>query len=512
MRRISAAVLTAVLAVWAQTWVARYNGPANDEDSVIGMATDEQGNVYVAGTSWGGTMGSDIVIIKYSPTGESLWAVRVDGGCHGDDEAEAIAYRNGRVVVTGSTAEPDSQFMDIITLVYNTDGSQRLLATFGTVNSNDAGLAVAIDNNRNVYVAGYSTGATTGRDMRLLKYNADGSLAWISYYITAEDDYPVQVVSPVYPDVFIAGSSGNPGNWDYVTLRVNGFNGDTVWTRRYNGPADGDDEACGLVVDPSRNVYVTGGSSDLSTDADFTTIKYSSNGGLVWVRRYNGPANGVDQANDIAIDSSGYIYVTGYSQGTASDFDFATVKYDSSGFEQWAIRYDGAAAGYDEARMVTAGQSGFIYVTGFSAGTGTRSDYLTIGYSGDGSERWVHRYDGPANSIDEAVAVLSAGGTVYVTGTSEGVGTGSDFATLGYEASSVTEPLIGSYESPSPRLTFIGNGFYQAEAEGVLVDAGGRQVMKVSSGLNFLGELPVGLYFVRYETNCRSQTMVVVVK
>ncbi|MEN9978716.1 MAG: SBBP repeat-containing protein [candidate division WOR-3 bacterium] len=510
MRRISMVVLTAFFAVWAQNWVARYNGPANDDDIVAGMVCDEQGNVYVAGTSHGGTMGSDIVIIKYSPAGESLWAVRVDGGVHGDDEAKAVAYRSGRVVVTGSTAERDSQCTDIITLVYNTDGSQRLLATFGTTNSDDAGLAVAIDNSRNVYVAGFSTGATTGRDMRLLKYNADGSLAWISGYITAEDDYPVQVASPVYPDVFIAGNSGN--SEDYVTLRVNGFNGDTVWTRRYDGPAGGRDEARGLVVDPDRNVYVTGVSHGLNTNADFTTIKYSANGGLVWVRRYNGTSDGVDRANSITLDSSGYIYVTGCSQSSDGDFDFATVKYDTSGVERWVRHYDDPAGGDDEARMVTAGQAGFIYVTGYSAGTATGSDYLTIGYSGDGSERWVHRYDGPAGGVDEAAAVLCAGSRVYVTGTSEGAGTGSDFATLGYEPAGVIEPLLTAGAISRSRLTVIRNGFYRADAEGALMDATGRQVMRVIPGINLLGEVHAGLYFVCAGTGNRKLTSVVVIK
>jgi hypothetical protein len=72
---------------------------------------------------------------------------------------------------------------------------------------------------------------------------------------------------------------------------------------------------------------VTGESAGQGTRNDFATVKYNSTGEEQWVIRYNGPGNRDDQANAIGIDASGNVYVTGQSFDPNNGNDYVTIKY-----------------------------------------------------------------------------------------------------------------------------------------------------------------------------------------
>ncbi|MGB8658078.1 MAG: SBBP repeat-containing protein [Candidatus Zixiibacteriota bacterium] len=210
---------------------------------------------------------------------------------------------------------------------------------------------------------------------------------------------------------------------------------DTAWVRRYNGPGNSSDGASAIAVDGSGNVYVTGGSYGSGTDKDYATIKYYPNGDTAWVRRYNGPGNSSDGASAMAVDGSGNVYVTGFSYGDGAGADYATIKYLPNGDTAWVRRYDGPGNGEDQASAIALDDSGNAYVTGFSDGTGSYNyDYATIKYYPNGDTAWVRRYNGPGSGRDEAKALaVDVSGNVYVTGTSDGGGTlTDDYATVKY--------------------------------------------------------------------------------
>jgi hypothetical protein len=123
-----------------------------------------------------------------------------------------------------------------------------------------------------------------------------------------------------------------------------------AWVQRYNGPANGNNEANAVAVDGSNNVIVTGTSCN-GVDHDYATIQYSSAGVPLWTNRYHQPGNYINCAGAIAVDGSHNVIVTGYSSnGTNSDY--ATIKYSSAGAPVWTNRYNESGNGNGWARAV----------------------------------------------------------------------------------------------------------------------------------------------------------------
>src|SRR5215470_2136011 len=331
-----------------QKWVAVYNG-GYGSDIAYAVAVDGSGNVYVTGFSVGPGSCSiacnDYATIKYDASGNQQWVARYNGPANDDDHARAIAVdASGNVYVTGSSIGTAWSDYDYATIKYDSSGNQLWVARYnGAPGDFDFANAIAVDSSGNVYVTGGSFGSASGFDYATVKYDSSGNQQWVA---------------------------------------------------RYNGPGNGEDEATSIAVDASGNVYVTGYSAGSGTGlSDYATIKYDASGNQLWVARYNGPGNGTDQANAIAIDASGNVYVTGFSDGGPGiGFDYATVKYDSSGQQQWVARYNGPANDDDEAYAIAVDASGNVCVTGLSVGSGTQEDYATIKYNASGTEEWVARY------------------------------------------------------------------------------------------------------------------------
>ncbi len=210
--------------------------------------------------------------------------------------------------------------------------------------------------------------------------------------------------------------------------------GQEQWVARYDGPGNFDDEAYSIVIDGSGNVYVTGFSYGSITGADYATVKYDSNGKEQWVVRYDGIDNSSDYGKAIAIDGSGNVIVTGYSDSLGTRSDYTTIKYNSNGEEQWIARYNGPGNDYDKAYDLAIDDYGNVYVTGESRDLKKGYDYATVKYDSNGEEQWVARYNGPGNDDDKAFAfAINSSGNVYVTGISDGAGW-SVYTTIKYSS------------------------------------------------------------------------------
>jgi hypothetical protein len=183
------------------------------------------------------------------------------------------------------------------------------------------------------------------------------------------------------------------GYSDYTTIKYD-VRGRLKWVRHFDGPGEFD-EASGIAVDSAGNIYVTG-AAGADYVPDYVTLKYSTNGKLIWLRRYDGIGKQADGAKAIALDASGNVYVTGFSMGFDGNSDYVTIKYLRDGTRKWVRRYDGPGKETDFSLAIAVDKTGNVYITGASTGAGDNSwDYATIKYAPDGDQEWVKRYDGP---------------------------------------------------------------------------------------------------------------------
>jgi hypothetical protein len=100
-----------------------------------------------------------------------------------------------------------------------------------------------------------------------------------------------------------------------------------VWTNRYLNLPNGTDVATALVLDREGNVVVTGFSAGADTGDDIATVAYSNNGIPLSTNRYTSAGNNTDQANAVAVDRVGHVFVAGISATATSGFDFTVLKY-----------------------------------------------------------------------------------------------------------------------------------------------------------------------------------------
>lgn len=446
-----------------ETWVREFN-PTSSTGLVTAaaIAADKAGNVYVAGwkadaVSFPSQTIYDYVTIKYDDGGNAQWVATFAGEGGSNDKIEAIAVDDaGNVYVTGESEAAD-ETTSCVTIKYSSKGAEQWVARYSGPGGSSSAKDIALDNNGNVYVTGKSKspGFLPAADYLTIKYDANGNEQWVARYSGGRPlpDEAWAIAVDAAGGVYVTGGSwGEDTSLDYITIKY-GADGKQQWFARYNGPGNGVDIATSIALDSSSNVYVTGLSGGANSSTDYATIKYDSNGVEQWVRRFNGDKNASDVAKDLAVDASGNVYVTGVSNSRGGsvgssdpDRDYATVKYSSAGRQEWVAIYDGPAKDADEALALAIDGSGNIYVTGQSVGSGSSFDYATVKYNSEGSEQWVARYAGASNRFDGASDVAVDGrGNVYITGSSQIDDSGrAKIVTIKYaqQSAPATNPLI----------------------------------------------------------------------
>src|SRR4030095_12279596 len=165
-----------------QEWLERYDGNPNFDDYATCMTIDDSNNLYIGGGIVNAGNNSDLVILKYTPSGNLLWSRTFNGVFSHWDEAVDIAFSpsTSSIIITGFT-ENQNTYFDIVTLNYSLQGELRWTKIYhhpASLSNKPKGLKV--DGSGNIYLTGFT--CQTHSDFLTIKYDQNGTFLWADTY------------------------------------------------------------------------------------------------------------------------------------------------------------------------------------------------------------------------------------------------------------------------------------------------------------------------------------------
>lgn len=390
---------------------------------------DSGGNLITTGyQNLAGGTDDDYLTVKFNANGSVAWS-KTYNRAGGSDQATAIALDStDNVIVTGFAWNGNNS--DIHTIKYSgSDGTKLWEHTYNApALGNDIAVSIAVDILNNVYVGGYVQNAAGNEDYVVLKYsvngpNTDGTPGWVATWNgTANGVDKLASIAAGVGGVAVTGQSWNGTDFDVMTIKYD-YNGAKLWERRYTSSGTNPDVGRKVALDGSGNVIITAAVTN-SGNLDIYTAKYAAvNGAITWGTTYNSPINN-DEPYGLALDSSGNVYVTGYTYTLSGYEDLLVVRYKTTdGTEEWKKIYDSGGSAADFGTGITLDTAGNVYITGYSVTISGNSNILTLKIKNDNSTPtlyWTSTFDGTAGKNERPVGIgLGAGGEVIIGGWSD---------------------------------------------------------------------------------------------
>ena len=361
-----------------------YGNDSLYDNTLIDYKFDSTNHVYLLQREYLGYYKSKIVLQKYALNGTLVWSEQIQNLADTSYRPLSLALVNDTCLFMTAYKEydypeydSDVEYTTSISHLYAYHSNGNLLwqrvfdpdteiqtfnydlfvykdtAFFFASNASEINRLVKVDINNNLLL-NISTGVINGinKDIQLTPDNQLLMTAYIHYRVSKVD-----------------------------------LNGSLIWTQVYgtNLPSNHTgDQMRSTIQDAADNIYITGKHYGLNygtpsyTNADILTLKYDSNGNLIWENRYQYGINNSDIGDVIQL-KNGYIYVGGESQksGISTNYDYVVIKMDAeTGVTNGVYRYDGLSNGHDIATSLYVFDDAHVALTGLSY-TNDQYDWTT---------------------------------------------------------------------------------------------------------------------------------------
>jgi len=350
-----------------------------------------------------------------------IWAKAY--GESGDDTGMAVAIAdNGDIIVAGYTNSFGAGDYDFLVLRLDESGDIKWQKAYGG-SDRDLGYAVAIAGNGDIIVAGQTSSfGAGGDDFWILRLDSNGNIKWQKAYGGSSNDRVEAVAIAENGDIIIAGRtySFGAGNYDFWVLRLD-ENGNIKWQKAYGGSSYENLHA--VTVAPNGDIVVVGRAESFGAGGDdFWVLRLDENGNIKWQKAYGGSSTDIAEA--VAIADNGDIIVAGWTNSFgAGDYDVWVLRLDENGNVKWQKAYGGSDS--DGAIDVTIADNGDIIVAGwtYSFGVEGTDDIWILRLDENGNIKWQKAYGGNNSDGAEAV-VVTENGDIIVAGWTNSFGVG----------------------------------------------------------------------------------------
>jgi hypothetical protein len=276
------------------------------------------------------------------------------------------------------------------------------------------------DSSDNLYIAGYIDSDDNNTGI-VAKYNVSGTLQWQRTLgaTSPSSTYFLGIDLDNSNNVYVVGGTSSDGTIDGTDVQIAKYdtNGNLQWQKTL-GSAGLYQAGVSIVVEQSTGDFYVGGYSlpngGFPQNDAMLLVKYNSSGVLQWQKSLTYAGDSAS-CSDIALDSTGNIYIAGTSTTTATYGQGALIKYNSSGAVQWQVAINKATgqSGYDG---ITIDSSDNIFVCGTAlTGVGGNSYGIVAKYDTSGTLQWKKQIGNPEFPVLTGITVDSSG-NIYTTG------------------------------------------------------------------------------------------------